>query len=78
MISGQREMVPEVKRLIIARAVSKKNSNMGLGNWESGAATVGPPWLSHAAMQGVVGWMNTLALRRCSSSKMGSNVLSPR
>ena len=70
---GQRAMVPEIKRLITERAVSNKNSHIGLGYCGSGAAGVGP-WLIH----GVVGWIKTFALRLFSSLKIGSKVLSPR
>jgi len=77
VMSGQRASVPETKRLITARAVSKRYSNMGLGYCVRGVALI-VPWPSQAGMHGAVGWMKIFAFRRFSSSKMGSNILSPR
>src|ERR1700710_277122 len=69
---GHRLTVPDKNRLMTARAVSKKNSNIGLGNCGRGVAAVPDD------KQGVVGWINTTAFLRFSSSKIGSKSLCPR
>lgn len=80
---GHRFIVPDMKRFVTTRAVSKKNSNIGFGNLPAnGAAFTGCfPAASSCGEHGhvgVVGWMKISACRRFSSEKMGSKSESPR
>lgn len=77
---GHRDIVPDEKRLISARAVSNMNSNIGFGNLGRNVMAVcsWPLASSVCLQQGVVGWMKTVALIRFSSLKTVSSEGSPR